>query len=63
MTVCLPVNFSKARYVCFKHLCKDLYIEIFLNTLLGAEILQDSSDVRQKNIVQRAALNYKKDVK
>lgn len=54
---CIPINFGKPRYVSFQHLCKDLHVKVLLHTLLGAEVLQDSSDVRQKNIIQCAALN------
>lgn len=59
VTVCLPLNFCEAWYVSLQHLCKDLHIKVLLNTLLGAKILQDSSDVRQENLVQCAAINDK----
>lgn len=55
----LPVNFSKAWDVSFQHLCKNLRIKVLLNTLLRAKILQDSSDVWEKNFIQCAVLNGK----
>lgn len=58
---CSPVNFSKPRYVGFQHLCKHFHIKVLLHTLLGAEVLQNASDVRQKHIVQRAACKSMKD--
>lgn len=59
-SVCLPVNFGKARYVSLQHLRKDLNVKVLLHTVLRAEVLQDSGDVRQENIIQGAALSCKK---
>lgn len=51
-----PVDFSKPWYVRFQHLCKHFHVKVLFHTLLGAEVLQNSGDVRQKDIIQRAAL-------
>lgn len=56
----LPFNFCKARYVSFEHLCKDIHVKVLINTVLRAQILQDSSYVRQKDVIQRTALESKK---
>lgn len=52
-----PVDFSKPWYVRFQHLRKHFHVKVLFHTLLGAEVLQNSGDVRQKDIIQRAALN------
>lgn len=57
--VTLPVNFSKPGDVSFKHFSEDLHVKVLLHTVLGAKILQDASDVGQKNIIQCAASGVK----